>query len=79
MKKPQPGDLRLAAEWLDEYEGEPDTDGAQGLGSVAEWLRATALRAERDEFVRLAVQQGATKAAALQVWNRLQTLPERGR
>lgn len=46
MKRPDPDDMRLAAEWLDMYEPVGDPDDGSGCTRVRDWLLAQAQAAE---------------------------------
>lgn len=53
--------LRLAAEWLDEYENDDDDLADKvALTAVAEFLRVEATRRERDAAIRTLARAAAT-------------------
>jgi hypothetical protein len=63
MKRPSSEDMLLAAEWLDENEGDPDE--SEPMKRVAEWLRFQVKKNEEYWAVReIALQSGVSISAA---------------
>lgn len=69
-------DLAIAANWLDQYDGDGDNDDERecsraAAGRVAEYLRAEIFRRNREAAIMAMVAQtGATRAAARRALDR---------
>jgi len=67
MKKPNEDDMLLAADWLDENEGDPDE--SEPMKRVAVWLREQAIKSQSEKAIRdIAKKTGCTLRHARLKW-----------